>query len=782
MNVRTTIVLLILLILCVGYMLIFHTGLFGKDGKPDGAVEGDKRLAGGVGEVRRLVLERPGEDKIVFARSDGKWRIAEPIDAPTADWAVEAVVTTIANLRYIHKYAENDPECPRDDLTHLSDPQQTVTFTDDKSKTFTIKIGLKAPPPPAGRTYVQLAGDKHIYVVEADLQTALGKTLAEYRQKYIARFESGQAERITVRGDENYRLVKVGDKWSIDSPVSAPADREKVNFLLRAVSDIRADNFIDDNPKNLAPYGLGKPRLVVTVELSLPAQANTTAPATQPAPKGKVISVAFGTRAEENVFAKLADKPWVFSVAESDLKDLQPKLSDIRDKRIMETAGKEITRINISLSAGGSATLEKADGKWRMLSPFSGDCDDEAVGDLLATLRDLKADEFHDNPTAPAAFGLEPQQGEITLQFRGSDRQNTLLLGRKSDSGQMGFVMPADSKSVAVIPSSDLSKLLQPSPIYWKRTILELPENATITRVDLDRPDGKFTIAETAEGEFKLTSPIKADTDAENVAALLKAVRNIRADEIVALNKTLPKRFVEAKGIRAKIIYRLTIPATQTATTSAPTTQTTTTQASQPTTQPVRFDTYQAPLMVIKDKGKTYVWKGYTGFTTGMQIIDPIVVGELPGSFYDKFAAEMRDRTVLKIDADKITAIKVDMGEDSMEFVRSEQVWRFKADRFVKIDAATIEKFLAGLSEIKAERFVDYSPKPDLKRFSLDSPAMTLTLKTDEGGEISLKIARTGPVGTKGLYAAGSEVPGVFVISPEMSAKMSKSPKDFQKK
>ena len=768
MNVRTTIVLLILLILCVGYMLIFHTGWFGKDGKSDGAVEGDKRLTGGVGEIRRLALERPGEDKIVFARSDGEWRIAEPIDAPTDDWAVEAVVTTVANLRYIHKYAEDDPECPRDDLTHLSAPQQTVTLTDDKSRTCTIKIGLKAPLPPAGRTYVQLAGDKHVYVVEADLQTALGKTLREYRQKYITRFENEQAERITVRGNENYRLVKVGNKWSIDSPVSAPANHEKVNSLLQAVSDIRADNFIDDNPKNLAPYGLDKPRLVVTVELSPPAQAHTTAPATQPVPKGKVISVAFGARAEENVFVKLTDKPWVFSAAKSDLKDLQPKLSDIRDKRILETVGEEITRIDLSLSASGSATLEKAYGKWRMLSPFAGDCDDKAVSDLLATLRGLSADEFQDNPTALAAFGLEPSQGEITLHFRGSDRKNTLLLGRKSASGQMGFVISSDSKSVAVIPSADLSKLLQPYPIYWNRTIFKLPENATITRVDLDRPDGKFTIAQTAKGEFELTSPIKADTDAENVAALLKAVRNIQADKIVVLNKTLPKRFVDAKGIKVELTCRVGVPAT----TSVPTT----TQASLPTTtttKPVQFQTRSVVMIVIKDNDKSHIL---------LEGVKPVAIGQLAGNFYDTFAAEMRDRTVLKIDADKITAIKMDMGEDSMEFVRSEQVWRFKADRFVKIDAAEIEKFLASLSEVKAGQFVDYSPKPDLERFGLDSPAMTLTLKTDEGGEIWLKIARTGPVGTKGLYAVSSEAPGVFVISPEISAKMSKSPKDFQKR
>ncbi|MCD4700198.1 MAG: DUF4340 domain-containing protein, partial [Phycisphaerae bacterium] len=230
-------------------------------------------------------------------------------------------------------------------------------------------------------------------------------------------------------------------------------------------------------------------------------------------------------------------------------------------------------------------------------------------------------------------------------------------------------------------------------------------------------------------------------------------------------NKTLPKRFAEAKGIRVELTCRVGVPVA----TSAPTT----TQASRPaTTKPAQFKTHSVVLIVIKDKGKSCV---------RLEGAKPIVMGQLAGNFYDTFAAEMRDRTVLKIDADKITLIKMVVGEDMMEFVRSEQVWRFKADRFVKIDASDIEKFLTGLSEIKAGRFVDYGPEPDLKRFSLDSPAMVLTLKTDDGREVSLKIARTGPVGTKGLYAVSSEVPGIFVMSPETSAKMLKSPKDFRK-
>lgn len=757
MNVKTTIVLLVLLIACAGYVLVFHTGVFGSRTRPADTTEPDTRLMGEFGKVQRLMLERPGSEKIVFVRRDDKWHITKPIDAPATDWAVDAVAATISSLRHVRKYADDEAECPKDDLAHLSAPLRTVTLTDDKEQTRRLKVGQKVPLQ-RRQTYVQLAGDNNVYVVEADLHTLLGKTLTEYRRKYVARFETEKATRITVRGDENYRLVKVNDKWAIDSPVSARAEKEKVEDLLRAVSDIRAEKFVDDSPKDLAPYGLDNPRLLVTVEL-VPTPA-ATKPATQP--KGKVVSIAFGASADKKVFAKLADRPWVFQTAEANLADLQPKLISLRDKRILDVAGKEVTRIETSLRAGGSATLKKDNGKWQMLSPFKGDCENSAVHNLLMSLQSLKAGEFRDNPnpTTLAAFGLKPPQGKITLHLRGSDRKSTLLLGRKSDSGQMGFVMPAEGKSVAVIASDKLAKLTKPSPAYWNRTILKLPEDAIVTSIDLDRTDGKLTVTGTDEGGFQLTRPIKADADAENVGALLKAVRNIRAERIVVLNKTLPKRFAGIKGIRARLTYRTAIP------TTAP--------ASRPAaSQPVKSKTSHTSLIVIKDRGKSYI---------RLEGADPIVMGEFNKNLYDTFAAEMRDRVVLKIDTDKIISFSMDLPFDkiSMGFARTKHLWRDTADRFVKIDAGKVKRFLSGLSEVKAERFADYSAKPDFKRFGLDKPAMTIAMKTDDGKQISLKIARTGPVGTRGLYAVSSEVPGVFVLSPETSVRLPRSSKDFQ--
>lgn len=782
MNVKTNVILLILLILCMAYVIFFHTDWFGREPPPADVAAVDESLTPDVGKVQRLILERPGEPGIVLVRREDEWRLLQPVDAPAIEWKVNSTVSKLTTLRYVRRHALDDREgFPRDDLTHLSAPLWTATFSDDE-KSYALKVGRKLSM--STQTYVQLADDTHVYVVDADLAETLKKTANDYRETDVAKFPADKAVRVQIRAEQSCQLVKVDDKWALDRPLAARADQDKVKSLLGDISNISAEKFVKDapTPLDLAGYGLDKPRLSVTVELVPPAPttAPATAPAaTKPAPaKGKVLTILFGKTADKKVFAKLADQPWIFQVDESKLENLQPKPIDLRDKVVLELAGREISRIEASPPGVAASTLEKVNGHWKIRKPFEGPCDDDAVEKLIANLTELKATGFVDKPAALAAYGLAPPAGKIVLHFRGSDKTITLLIGRKSQAGQTGFVRDATSRSVAVVESDDYAALVRSAAGYWTRTILELPAEAEITRVDLRRPDGNRAVRRGKEDKFELIRPVSAPADEDNVQALLDALKEIKADKIVALGKSLPARFAKAKRIRAMVTYRTTLPAppatapsTQPATSTAPATQPTT--ATAPATQPVRYKTHPAVAVVaIRQDGKTYAWK---------EGASPIAVGELPGKFHDKLAAEMRDRTVLKIDPAKATSVKIGLEKLSLEFVRSGEKWQYTADTFAKVDAGKIENFLTELAKTRAIRFADYSEKPDLKRFGLDKPAATLAVGTDSGEAIRLSVSKTGPAGSNDRYAASSEVPGVFVLGAGDAGKMDKKLADFRK-
>lgn len=781
MNIKTTAILLILVIVAAGYVVIFHKDWLSREHERGIKIPTitTERLIRKAGRIQKLILEKPGKEKIVFERHGQEWRIVQPVEATAVDWKVDSIVSKIKNLRYLRKYAPDDPDRPTDTITHLSPPERIATLINDEGKKFRVKIGL-AVPLQQDQTYVQLTGDDHIYVADADLTSPLSLTLSDYREKSLMRFDKDKAIRVKIQGGESFELAKVDGRWSIVSPVSARANPDKVDTLLGTIRDISVKRFVDDNPKNLAPYGLDKPRLVITVELARPEPTTTSSkPATKPVKpqKGKVLSIAFGSATEENVFAKLADKPWVFEVAKFTLESLQPKLSEIRDKHVLDIPEKaQIVMIDTYLSKGGSSRLKKLGKDWSMQRPFKGKCDNKAVEQLISTLRKLQADDFQDNPASLAAFGLNPPVGKIALHLRAGGKVVSLLIGNTSRSGQMGFVKASDSNSVAVISANDYAKLIKPSPAYWCKTIFKLPEDAIPVKIALEREDGKFIVSGLDNEEYKLISPIKAKADEQNIRTMLDAIKNIKAEKIVVLNTRLPEKFAKSKGINVKLTYRPNAtekPATKPSTATKPTTTTTATKpTSAPTAKP-RTVEKTVSIKVMKDKNASFVWLTDT---------TPKVVGKMDRTFYDKFAAEMRDRSILDIQADKIVSFKLTIQKVALEFVRTGKNWRYTADVFVTIDNEKVEDFLNDLSALKAKRFVDYSDKPNLERFGLDKPALSLEMKNQDGKTISLCVARTGPVGTNDLYATSSQVPGVFIIGTEASKSVQKSLKDFQKK
>ena len=770
MNVKTTVTLLVLLIICLALVVLVRSDwLASEDGEDKD--QAAKTLLPEMGKLVRLTLQTGEAGKIVLEKRADKWRLLEPVDAPATRWRTQNAADTFTRLTFIRKHAPDDEDFPKDDLTRLSEPLGVVTLADDKEATYTINVGRN--PPGSKHTYVQLAGDEHVYVVDANLLETLARDVGDYRDTRVIDFDTANAVRVEVRGDRNFRLVKIKDKWVLDSPVSAPADAGAVSSLLNAISGIRAEKFVDDAPTDLAAYGLHAGAMRVTVELAPPEPA-ATQPTTRPAAarKGRVIAITFGAAAEagKTVFAKLADKPWVFQVSESKLKDLQPKIIDLRDKHVLSLGSQEVSRIEVHLKAGTSANLEKVDDVWHMRSPFAGRCDQGSVDKLLNTLRDLQASQFEDSPISLTDYGLTPPVGKLVLHFRGSDQTTTLLLGRAS-SAHVGFVQPANSKTVAVVQASDYRVLLRPSPAYWEKTVFELPDDAEVTRADVTRGIRTFTIEKQPDGEFKLLSPVAAAADAGNVKALLDAVKTIRADKITSLGKAVPARFAKAGPIKLTLTYKQPIPAPPASMPAA--TAPASKPATKPATQPVPRAVKKSPvLLVAEDKGKSYVWQ---------EGAKPVAVGELDKSLHEAVAAELRDRKVLEIDAAKAVSLKMDLDKVSMGFSRAGDVWGYTQDRFIKIDAKKVKGFLEQLAAIKAERFVHYGDKPELKRYGLDKPTMTILVKTEAGKSIRLAISRTGPVATRGHYATSSEVPGVFVLTPSAKTRMTMSLKDFQK-
>lgn len=754
MNFKTTMILVLLAVVAGGLLLVNQMGWFNK--APSAPADTGKilqPLTPDFGKVMQATVETSA-GKTVLVRKGDDWQLGG-LDAPATRNLAENAAASFAGLRFTKRFAPGGSDYPKDDQTHLSAPAGTVTLVNDKGVACTIKFGQKLPM--SAQRYVQLSGKEDVYVIDTDVMALLNRQAEDYRDRTLCPFKTDQARKLVVGGQDRYTLVKVDGKWAVESPSPGKADDSMVWNVLNAMAKIQAEKFVESAPKSLAPYNLDNPRLTVSVDLADDAPAATGPAASGPTSRPtRTLTLAFSPVVNGKVFAKLADKPWVAQVNAADIAQLQPKLLDIRSKLVLDIGLQEITRLDIQLRGQPSATLEKADSGWKLTAPLAGPANTEQAEKLVKALQDLKATDFADASATPVMTGLDQPAAKITIRLRGSDKTSTLLVGAHTASNEMGYVQQEGSTSVAVVPAAAFDALAEPFNAYWQRTLLELPNPIGLSEIKLQRDGQTIAIAQSGFGKYTLTAPAEGPADFDNVEAVLAAAQTLRADKIISVDKQLPDKYKSAKGaITAVFSYR---PAGAT-TASAPTTA-----ASAPTSQaaPKLFT-----LVLVKDNGKTYAWRA------GDEVI---AVGEMDGAIYDKFNAEMRDRTAFKFDAAKVTGFTITAGEKTIELTKSGTDWIYAADRFVKIDAPSVQKFLEGMSAVKAVRFVDIpADKADLTK-----PAKTLQIQTEDGKTHELKVSAIGPENGSDLYAGSSQSGGVFIIPMDTAKRISANLADFR--
>jgi hypothetical protein len=94
-------------------------------------------------------------------------------------------------------------------------------------------------------TYIRIAGDKIVYVVEGYLGMTLNRELNDFRNKSILRSNISDWTRLSFvyPADSSFYMVKEGGKWLVNG---LPADSGSVADYLNSISWLSSSDFIDD--------------------------------------------------------------------------------------------------------------------------------------------------------------------------------------------------------------------------------------------------------------------------------------------------------------------------------------------------------------------------------------------------------------------------------------------------------------------------------------------------------------------------------------------------------
>lgn len=280
---------------------------------------------------------------------------------------------------------------------------------------------------------------------------------------------------------ETTRLVRAGDRWRIEAPVQADAERATVDALVDRIAGLRRKASIAPAADEAARgrYGLARPRAKVSLTLE----------------GGKTETLALG---DDNPFdgsAFVGTTGGSVALVPGDVRwAVERSTFDLREKRLLPFEEAALRRVEVT-APGGSYALTRepqaGGGEWRLEAPVKDRADDAAVERVLGTIRGLRATGFVAAPGGDGPYGLD--RPRWTVRLLTGDAARTLAIGEAAAAGgaprtggapRSLYARVEGSREVATIADGAAKELEQDLGALRDRTLLRFDrDQAAVIRL-----------------------------------------------------------------------------------------------------------------------------------------------------------------------------------------------------------------------------------------------------------------------------------------------------------
>lgn len=406
------------------------------------------------------------------------------------------------------------------------------------------------------------------------------------------------------------------------------------------------------------------------------------------------------------------------------------KTDDTATKQEKLFAGVESAKIEdlkVKAESGDVTTLKKDSGTWKITAPIAvaaAESDASGIATAVADMEVVRVVE--ENPTDVKDYGLDAPR--IDIEFKASDgKAGHLFIGAKSATGGNLYARRDDQKRVVLVAQYHEGSLNKSTFDLRDKTIVKF-DRAKVDGVDINL-EGKPIELLKADADWKMTKPVAARGDASAVEGLLTRVETAQMKSIVTSAPTPDdlKKFGFDKP-QATINIHLG---------SARATLIVASKADDAT-------------VYVRDAAKPDV------FTVETSTADDL----------KKSANDYRKKEFFDFRAFSATHVEITRNGQTVVFERVKAKDDTSADTWHRVspnpgdpDRSKVETLLAGLADIRATSFVESK-----SRTGLDSPAMTVFAKFDEGKKE--ERVTFGKNGTD-VYASRPDDPGAGKIEGE---------------
>ncbi len=566
------------------------------------------------------------------------------------------------------------------------------------------------------------------YVYEIRLGPEREKT-AERKGRVFSADTTDVTEATLKRGAEVVRLKREGDGWQVLEPVRARGDKGEIESALTSVVMAKMDREIAAAPPSLADFGLDKPVAEVTLQLK----------------DGKQLGLLLGSKSPTGVwvYARERDKPNVFVVGETVLRDTTRPIADFRDKTVLAFDRKDVTALEI-VTRDESLALEPAGSQWKLTRPVALAADAETVIEFLDKLGSAKVKEFAaEAPPSLASFGLERPVRVSLHTGKDKERANkSLLFGRVEDKKGV-YAMRAGETSVLLLPEDVWTALPRTVAAARNKTLVEVDRDK-VTRVELTSPRGNVTLAR--EGNrWRITAPESVPADPVEAGAILSKVRELRAQAFITDDAAGIPRYLSTPEVRLSLTQE-----------GAPAPITILLAPS-----PERRGGQPSAYAAVAGRGPVVLVEGKALADLGRSVTD------------------LRDRTLLAdLTPKDVRRLRVRAGGQSMLLERTgDTEWTVLEPARGAAKSGRVEDLLYALRALRWKEIA--APRgEEPARYGLDAPAFEVSLFRPDGTEIATVLI--GKREGERAWVRTKASPAIYAVEGRQLGELPKIPDDLK--
>ena len=357
--------------------------------------------------IKSLEIAYAG-DEIRCEKGESGWAMVSPVQAKSDETVVAALLTEISKLESDRVLSTAEAGRPED--FGLDDPDLRVSVTlSDPPDSHWVLVGDETP---TGDAYYCFVDNREsiVLIPSPTVSIHFKKKPFDLRDKTALQFDIDQVvglelshDNVKIRGER-----RKGGPWKLVEPIEAKGEDTEINSVLFDLQNAKVREFLDEEPNDLAGFGLEEP--AATVRLRLGA-ARTLA------------SIKFGKETDEGgtVFASRSGYSNVVKVDKRLLDKVKTDFSDLRRKRLLDFATSDVASIDISKGDSLFSCVRDSAGEWTAIVPENRPLKKWKMNGVASQLSFLRAFSFVDDAEPDLGrMGLAEPQLTVTVTLMDS--------------------------------------------------------------------------------------------------------------------------------------------------------------------------------------------------------------------------------------------------------------------------------------------------------------------------------------------------------------------------